>query len=79
MILVNLFINSPAYYTREYGVIDEIYDMCAMISHGIDITLYTDALDTIGIVPIIAPTQELQSGKFNETKRISITYNIHMI
>ena len=76
MILVNLFINSPAYYTREYGVIDEIYDMCAMISHGIDITLYTDALDTIGIVPIIAPTQELQSGKFNETKRISITYRM---
>lgn len=74
--MVNLFINSPAYYTREYGVIDEIYNMCAVISRGIDITLYTDALDTIGIVPIIAPTKELQSGKYNETKKISLTYRM---
>lgn len=76
MTMVNLFINSPAYYTREYGVIDEIYNMCSVISRGIDITLYTDALDTIGIVPIIAPTKELQSGKYNETKRISLTYRM---
>ena len=44
---MNLFINSPSYYTQEYGVIDEIYRMCAYISENIDIRLYTECLDTV--------------------------------
>ena len=76
---VNLFINSPAYYTRENGVIDDIYQLCRMISRNIDITLYTDALDTIGITPIIAPTQILESGKWKEERRISLPYRMASI
>lgn len=42
---MNLFINSPSYYTQEYGVIDEIYRMCAYISENIDIRLYTECFE----------------------------------
>lgn len=76
---MNLFINSPSYYTQENGVIDDIYQLCRMISHNIDITLYTDALDTIGITPIIAPTQILESGKWKEERRISLPYRMASI
>lgn len=73
---MNLFINSPAYYTQEYGVIDDIYQLCTLISHRIDITLYTDSLDTIGITPIIAPAQALTDRKWKEIKKISLSYRM---
>ena len=76
---VNLFINSPSYYTQENGVIDDIYQLCRVISRNIDITLYTDSLDTIGITPIIAPTQILESGKWKEERRISLPYRMASI
>ncbi|MBQ3083983.1 MAG: hypothetical protein IJC46_00840 [Clostridia bacterium] len=76
---VNLFINSPSYYTQENGVIDDIYQLCRVISRNIDITLYTDALDTIGITPIIAPIQILESGKWKEERRISLPYRMASI
>ena len=76
---MNLFINSPSYYTQENGVIDDIYQLCRVISRNIDITLYTDSLDTIGITPIIAPTQILESGKWKEERRISLPYRMASI
>lgn len=76
---MNLFINSPAYYTQENGVIDDIYQLCRKISLNIDITLYTDELDTIGITPIIAPTQILESGKWKEERKISLPYRMASI
>ena len=72
---MNLFINSPSYYTEEYGVMDDIYNLCKLISDRIDITLYTHALDTIGITPIIAPKQVLDSG-CKEVKMISMRYRM---
>ena len=76
---LNLFINSPSYYTQENGVIDDIYQLCRMISLNIDITSYTDVLDTIGITPIIAPTQILESGKWKEERKISLPYRMASI
>lgn len=69
---MNLFINSPAYFTQEQGVIDEIYNLCKAISCNINILLYTSSLDTIGITPIIAPV----SSGFKETKFISLVYRM---
>ena len=76
---MNLFINSPSYYTQENGVIDDIYQLCRMISFNIDITSYTDVLDTIGITPIIAPTQIIESKKWKEERRISLPYRMASI
>ena len=76
---MHLFINSPSYFTREFGVIDEIYKMCSVISRGIDITLYTDSIDTIGIVPVIAPEQETKNGGWKESKHVSLAYRMASI
>ena len=77
--MMNLFINSPSYYTQENGVIDDIYQLCRIISQNIDVTSYTDMLDTIGITPIIAPIQALNSGKWKEIKKISLPYRMASI
>lgn len=76
---MNLFINSPSYFTSEYGVIDDLYRFCSAISNGIDISLYTDKLDTIGITPIIAPREIVEHGEYNEVKKISLTYRMAIL
>lgn len=79
---MNLYINSPAYYTQKYGVIDDVYQLCKVISDNIDITLYTDALDTIGITPIIIPLQNIEQFGWKEDKHISVKFrfaNISLI
>ena len=73
---MNLFINSPSHYTQEYGVVDEIYNMCLIISQNVDIKLYTECLDTIGITPMIAPNDILNSGEWKEVKYISLSYRM---
>ncbi len=69
---MNLYINSPSYYTQVYGIIDEIYDLCHAISKNIDLTVYTDVLDTIGITPILAPSSEKEKGKYLDYQKISM-------
>lgn len=76
---MNLFINSPCYYTQEFGIIDDIYHLCRTISKNIDITLYTEVLDTIGITPIIAPKNLLDMGKWKENKLVSKLYRFASI
>lgn len=76
---MNLFINSPEYFTKEYGVIDEIYDLCKMISTTIDVKRYTDCIDTIGIVPIIAPESVIKQGLCKEVKKVSLPYRMAAI
>ena len=73
---MNLFINSPVYYTQEYGIVDEVYKMCLDISKCIDIKLYTDSIDTIGITPIIAPISVLNSEGHREVSFISLAYRM---
>lgn len=67
MVKLNLFINSPAYYTQKYGVDDDIYKLCSYISNNMDITKYTTAIDTMAITPIIAP-KELDPEKLKKEK-----------
>ncbi|MBQ8497158.1 MAG: hypothetical protein IJ489_06885 [Clostridia bacterium] len=69
---MNLYINSPSYYTQVYGVLDEVYDMCCVISQKIDITRYTDVLDTIGITPILAPNSEKEKGQWLDYQKVSM-------
>jgi len=58
-----------------HGIDDEIYKMCNAISKNIDVTHYTELIDTIGIVPIIAPLNE----RWEEEKKISLTYRMASI
>lgn len=67
LIKLNLFINSPIYYTQQYGIDDDIYQLCSYISNNIDIAKYTTAIDTMAITPIIAP-KELEPDKLRRAK-----------
>ena len=53
---MELNINSPSYFTKQYGVIDEIYSMCRGISKHVENKQYSDLVDIVGITPIIAPS-----------------------
>ena len=67
---MNISINSPAYYTQQFGVIDEIYRLCKSISGNIEVSDYTAVLDIIGITPIVAPDDLCAEGKWKEERRI---------
>jgi hypothetical protein len=73
---MNLYINSPSYYTQKHGVIDEIHILCKKISQNIDICEYTDEIDTIGITPIIAPINLLEQGLWKEEKKVRVKYRM---
>lgn len=59
---MDLNINSPSYYTREHGVEDDIYWMCRDLSAYVKEKKYSDVINIIGIVPIIAPALVLEKG-----------------
>lgn len=63
---MQLNINSPAYYSNQYGVDDEIYLMCREISRFMNDKNYSEKIDTVGIVPIIAPKELIQKGLWQQ-------------
>ena len=65
---MNFYINSPSCYTQIHGIVEDVYSMCSALSKSIDISLYTDILDTIAITPIIAPDYLIGQGLYNEHK-----------
>ena len=79
VITMGLNINSPAYYTSVYGVIDDVYKMCNDITRNIDISKYTSSFDQIGITPIIAPVEEIKNGKWKEVKKVLISSRLAIV
>lgn len=71
---MQLNINSPAYFTKQYGVIDEIYKMCRKISKYVENKQYSNIVNTIGITPIIAPKDIIEQGFFKQEKKCDIRY-----
>lgn len=71
---MELNINSPAYYTNVYGVNDEIYWLCRDIAQYFKDKEYSDIIKTDGIVPIVAPEEELKKGLWKETKKVELKY-----
>jgi len=69
---MELNINSPAYYKNVYGVDDAVYWMCRRISKYFEDKKYSDLVDIIGICPIVAPKELIESGKWKE----NITYDL---
>ena len=65
---MELNINSPSYFTKQYGVIDEIYSMCRGISKHVENKQYSDLVDIVGITPII------EQGLFKQEKKCDIKY-----
>lgn len=71
---MELNINSPQYYKDIYGVDDEIYRLCQDIHVYFKNKSYSEIINIIGIIPIIAPKELLENGKYKEVKYCSVTY-----
>ena len=63
---MELNINSPAYYTSQYGVNDAVYDYCQKLYLYFKNKEYSNTLHTIGIIPIIAPRKMYDEGLWKE-------------
>ena len=63
---MELNINSPKYYKDVYGVDDEIYRLCQDIYIYFKDKSYSEIINIIGIIPIIAPKELLENGKYKE-------------
>ena len=74
MVKMELNINSPIYYKDVYGVDDEIYRLCQDIHIYFKDKSYSDIINIVGIIPIIAPKELLENGKYKEVKHCSVAY-----
>lgn len=63
---MELNINSPAYFTRHYGVDDEVYRFCQKARLFFENKEYSDTLHIIGIVPAAAPQEIYDRGSWKE-------------
>lgn len=59
---MDLNINSPTYYTQIYGVDDEIYWMCRELCKAFKEKQYSDVINIIGIVPIVALLPKIEKA-----------------
>lgn len=64
---MELNINSPAYFTAHYGVRDEVYTFCQKAHLFFKDKEYSNTLHIIGIVPVAAPKDIYDSGKWEES------------
>jgi len=71
---MDLNINSPSYYTQEYGIDDDIYWMCRELSDFVKEKKYSDVINIIGIVPIIAPESVIEKGLCKSHKKCEPQY-----
>jgi hypothetical protein len=62
-----LSINSPIYFSKEYGIDDDVYWMGRNLSRYIETKTYSKKIHTIGIVPIIAPEELKSNGELKDT------------
>lgn len=66
---MELNINSPAYFKEHYGVDDEVYKFCQKAYAFFKDKEYSDTLHIIGIMPVVAPQEIYDSGKWKESTR----------
>ena len=67
-------INSPRYYKDIYGIDNEINQLCQNIYLYFKGKKYSDIINVVGIVPIIAPQEYINQGKYHEKKLCSPAY-----
>jgi hypothetical protein len=71
-----LNINSPAYYTNIYGIDDEVYWMCRELSDFVKEKKYSNIIDIVGVVPIIAPKNDIDKGLWKEVKKCDLKFRV---
>ena len=63
---MELNINSPAYYSSQYGIDDDVYRYCQNLYMFFKDKEYSETLNVIGIVPVVAPEEEYNQEKWKE-------------
>lgn len=63
---MELNINSPAYFSSHYGIDDKVYRFCQAVHLYFKDKEYSDTLHTIGIMPVVAPQELYDQGKWKE-------------
>ncbi len=67
---MELNINSPAYFTQQYGVNERVYWYCKKCHEYFKDKEYSETLRIIGICPQCAPKDLYQQGKWKEKVRL---------
>lgn len=67
---MELNINSPAYFSEHYGVDDDVYRFCREVSKFFATKKYSDTLQMIGIMPIVAPKELYEAGTWKESVQL---------
>ena len=67
---MELNINSPAYYSVQYGIDNEVYRFCQYLYMNFKDKEYSDTLNIIGLMPVVAPQEMYDSGKWQEQVRL---------
>lgn len=63
---MELNINSPVYYKEHYGIDNEVYRFCQRAYLFFKDKKYSNTLQIIGIVPIVAPQEIAVGGNYKE-------------
>ena len=67
---MELNINSPAYFTQQYGVNERVYWYCKKCHEYFKDKEYSETLRIIGMCPQCAPKDLYQQGKWKEKVRL---------
>ena len=67
-------INSPAYFTQQYGVDDDIYKLCRTISSHVKHIKYSEIYDIIGLVPIVEPLDQKRKEAVEYKTKMKLIY-----
>lgn len=59
---MELNVNSPAYYTHNYFIDNEVYRFCQSLYVFMKDKEYSEVLKIIGIIPIVAPEEVLKES-----------------
>lgn len=75
---MELNINSPVYFKDHYGIDDEVYRFCQRAYLFFKDKKYSNTLQTIGIIPIVAP-QEIVGKNYKEKVKFLCNKNVASI
>lgn len=63
---MELNINSPIYFKNHYGIDDEVYKFCQRVYLFFKDKKYSNILQIVGIVPIVAPQEIVDRENYKE-------------
>lgn len=74
--IMELNINSPVYYKDCYGIDNEVYRFCQRAYLYFKDKKYSNTLQIIGIVPIVAPEDIIKSKNYKEKVKFLCNKNV---